>query len=83
MDFLIKGFPIHAHGNPSEGVHCIEDGKSGLPVPHEWVHEEEIPGERHQSHLGAVWVLEINSTVLHIVARPEEELSLTVEFECL
>ena len=83
MNFLIEGFPIHAHWDPSEGVHCVENRKSCLPVHHEWVDKEQVPGEWHQGHLGAIWVLKVHGTVLYVIATPQQEFSLTVEFQGL
>ena len=83
MNFLIKGFPIHAHWNPSEGVDGVENCKSSLPVHHEWVDEKEVPGERHESHLCAIWVFQVDSTVLDVIAAPQKHLTFTVEFEGL
>jgi hypothetical protein len=83
MDFFIDGFPIHAHRDPREAIRKVEDGKRGLPVHAEWVQEEQVPGEGHHKHLGAVRVLQVYRTVLYVIARPEEELSLTVELESL
>ena len=83
MNFLVEGLPVHAHGNPSEGVDSVEDTEGELPVHHEWVDEEEVPGEGHQGHLSAVRILEVDGTVLHVVAAPQKQFSFTVEFQCL
>jgi len=52
-----------------------------LPVPHEWVDEENVPRERHHRHLSAVRVLQVHGTVLDIITRPKKKFSLTVELQ--
>ena len=54
-----------------------------MPCPEERVDEEHIPRERHQTVIHAVWVLEVNSKVLNIVTRVEQQLTLSVEFNRL
>ena len=83
MNLLIETLPIHTHGNPCQGIDRVEDAQGHLPVPHEGVDEEQVPGEWHHGHLSAVWILEINGTVFNVVATPKEQLSLTVELKGL
>ena len=70
-------------GHPGERVSQVEEGASDLPRPHERVHEEEVPGERHQAIIHAVGVLEVDRRVLNVVATIEQELTLTVELNGL
>jgi hypothetical protein len=67
MDFLVQRFPIQREWDPSKTVGSIKYGKSELPVPHEWVDKEDVPRKRHHSHLCAVWILEVDSTVFDII----------------
>lgn len=83
MDLAIEVLPVGGERNPREAVDGVEDGQGNLPLPEERVDEEEVPAERDRQHLRAVGVLEVDLTVLDVIARPEEHLTLTVEFERL
>lgn len=46
----------------------------------EGVDEEDIPRERDEADLGAKRVLKVDSAMFDVVAAPEQQLSLSVEF---
>ena len=83
MDFLVQALPVEDVGHPGEGVCCVEERQSDLPRPHEGVHEEDVPGERHQAIVHAVGVLEVDGRVLDVVARVEKQFTLSIEFDGL
>lgn len=83
VDLAIEVLPVRGERNPREAIDGVEDGQGDLPLEEERVDEEEVPTERDRHHLRAVGVLEVDLTVLNVIARPEKHLTLTVEFERL
>lgn len=83
MNFLVKTFPVHDMGHPCEHVSHIEEGGSELPTHQEWVHEEQVPGERYCAIVQDVWILKINRRMLDIVTRIKEQFTFSIEFNGL
>ena len=69
-------------GHPCQTVSQVEETEGELPGHGEWVDEEEVPGEGYEAIIHAVGVLEVDDGVLDVVAREEQQFSLSVELHC-
>ena len=83
MELLVERLPVHNVRHPGEAVHGVEDGEGELPGHVEGVDEEQVPGKGNSSIIHAVRILEVNGGVLDIVTAIQQQLSLSVELECL
>ena len=80
VNFFVQVLPVEHMGNPADTVSNVEETKSELPRPVEWIDEKDVPTERHSSVQENIWVLEVDSGVLDIVAAVEEHFTLSIEF---
>ena len=83
VDFAIEILPVQGQWDPGQAVGGPEERERELPVPHHWIDEEDVPGEWHAQHLSAIRVLQVNRTVLNIVAAPKQQFTLTIELKRL
>jgi hypothetical protein len=65
--------------HPGKGVGHIEDRTDDLPFPHEWIYKVQVPSNWQQAVVHSVRVFEVDLTVLHILARKQKQLSISVE----
>ena len=43
VDLSVEALPVEGKRHPGKAIRRVEDGQSHLPLPEEWVHEEQIP----------------------------------------
>ena len=68
MNLLVKALPIECVWHPRKTVCPIEESHRELPAHVEGIHEEEVPGDRHETVIEAVWIFEIDGGVFDVVA---------------
>lgn len=83
VNLLLKMLPVESMRKPCKGINSIEETSGELPAPHERVDEEHIPGQGNECIVHHIWVLEVNSAVLDVVARVEQHLSISAELKRL
>ena len=83
MDFPVQRLPVHYVRQPAETQTSVEQRPKELPVHMERVHYVKVNAEGNCHVVHAVRVLEVDSGILDIVAGVEQQLSLSVEFNCL
>lgn len=83
MDLLLEVLPVEYVWQPAETARKIEDDLGELPRPGEGIDEEDIEGEGDEGIVHHIRILEVNSTILNVIAREQEELTITVELESL
>ena len=70
-------------GHPEEGRGHVEDGSGELPGPAERVDEEKIPCDGDHGVIHHEGVLQVDGTVLDVIAGVQKELTITIEFKGL
>lgn len=83
VDFAIEILPVEGQWDPGQAVGGPEQRQGELPIPHQGIDEENVPGQWHAEHLCAIRVLQVDRTVLNIVAAPKQQFALTIELERL
>lgn len=83
VDFAVEGFPVHNVGHPGGAARTPEESAEHHPVPAEGVHEVPVDGEGDERIVHNVRVFEVDDRVLDVIARVEQDLSLSVEFNRL
>lgn len=79
VNFPVESLPVKHMWHPGQRVRQVENTANDLPLPHEWVHEVQVPGDWHEAVVHSVRVFEINLAVSHIVSRVQQQFSVSVE----
>lgn len=83
VDLLLKVLPVENVGHPGESVRSVEEHRSELPRPSEGIDEESVVCQGDESVIHYVRVLQVDCAVLNVVARVDEQLTITVKLEGL
>jgi len=70
-------------GQPGEGAGPVHEGGEHHPVELEGVDDEHVHGKGDERVVQHVGILQVDCRVLDIVARVQQQLSFSVEFDCL
>ena len=80
MDLSFQVFPVENVRKPSTTIAEVEINELKLPTEAKGIDDEDVPGERDETIIHAVRVLQVNLRVLNVITREEQQLSLPIEF---
>ena len=80
MDLSFQVFPVENVRKPSTTIAEVEINELKLPTEAKGIDDEDVPGERDETIIHAVWVFKVNLTMFDIITTEEKELSFSVEF---